>query len=234
MEKSLDMLKFAQPECLQLAGRKDSSQRFAGLRAVQRMVNANDEKRRKGPMATAFVTRNPLLPKEFFAPEGVDKLVLDMNREVPNCLLDCPGAFSVRVASFRGNVVIDQKEIAEIENGRRMTTGLDVAAEKAHKLTEALRSRGVEAYEFPDRHESIVTVGSFDAVGTPRADGKIEINPAVLQVLNTYGAVEQSVGGGAAAPGLMPKSLAGVTFDVQPVPVEVPRRSIAADYARSR
>jgi hypothetical protein len=28
------------------------------------------------------------------------------------------------------------------------------------------------------------------------------------------------------------KTLAGIPFDVQPLPVEVPKRSLAADYAR--
>ena len=63
------------------------------------------------------------------------------------------------------------------------------------RLTVALRTRGVEAYEFHDRHESIVTVGSFDSVGQPRVDGKTEINPAVHQVMAMYGATRQPIPG---------------------------------------
>ena len=94
-----------------------------------------------------------------------------------------------------------------------------------------LRSRNVEAYEFHDRHESMVTIGSFKSVGTPRKDGKIEINPAVLKIMRDYGAYQQDLPGGQVA-GLMPRSLNGISFDVQPTPVQVPKRSIARDYAR--
>ena len=95
-----------------------------------------------------------------------------------------------------------------------------------------LRQRGIEAYEFHDRYESIVTVGSFDTVGTPRADGCTEINPAVLRIMQSYGPRQKPIGaGGRAMAGLMPRTLGGITFDVQPTPVEVPRRSIATDYA---
>ena len=112
-----------------------------------------------------------------------------------------------------------------------MKSELTQALEKAHRLAALLRERGVEAYEFHDRYESIVTVGSFDRVGTPRQDGKIEIDPRVLKVIKNYGPGKKKLPNGTET-GMVPKQLGGITFDVQPVPVEVPRRSIAADYAR--
>lgn len=237
VEKTLDKIKYAQPACLKLDGNRQVTQRFAGLRTLQRVVNRNEEKRRKGPMGSAFVSRNPLLPDEFFAPSGVDKFVLDMNKDVEHSLLDCPGKYSVRVATFRGNVILDQAEIHQIEQrGGNMKTRLDDAAMKAHKLTVALRKQGVEAYEFHDRYESVVAVGSFDVLTLPykNAEGRTEINVAVAKVMKAYGAEQVQLPGGRTSPGLRPKSLAGVPFDIQPVPVEVPRRSIAADYARRR
>ena len=104
------------------------------------------------------------------------------------------------------------------------------AAEKAHTLTEALRLKGYEAYEFHDRYQSIVTVGSFNSAGTPRADGKIEINPAIHRIMQQFGAT-------AALPGQPPgamkvTSLLGISFDIQPIPVEVPKRSISRELAR--
>jgi hypothetical protein len=117
-----------------------------------------------------------------------------------------------------------------------MKSRLDMAADKAHRLTEALRAQGIEAYEFHDRHESVVTVGSFQSVGESRPDGRIEINPAILRIVEAYGPRRQALPTGGQAPlaGLQPKSLSGIPFDVQPRPVHVPRRSIAADYSRSR
>jgi hypothetical protein len=232
VEKTLEKLKYAHPESLQSGPRRETTQRFAEMRAFQRRFMRDTEQRKKGPMRSAFVTRNPLLPKEFFSPGGIDKFVLDMNQHVPHSLLDCPGKYSVRIATFRGVVELDQRKIRDIEQGGAMNSRLDVAAERAHKLTETLRAKGVEAYEFHDRYESVVTVGNFNTVGTPRTDGRIEINPAVHHVMNTYGPAQQALPVAGAAPGLMPKIIAGIALDVQPMPVEVPQRSIAADYAR--
>ena len=89
------------------------------------------------------------------------------------------------------------------------------------------------AYEFHDRHESIVTVGSFDSVTLGRRrDGRQEINPAVHEVMKQYGSVQQELPGGGSAPGMKPRRIAGIFLDAQPMPVEVPKRSVGADYAR--
>src|SRR6185369_17563432 len=61
---------------------------------------------KRGPMAQAFFTRNPLLPREYFVPKGVDKFVAKMNEGVEHSLLDNPGRQTVQVATFRGNVIL--------------------------------------------------------------------------------------------------------------------------------
>ena len=183
-------------------------------------------------MGGAFMTTNPLLPREFFVPKGIDKFVVEINKGVKFSLLDCKKKYSVKVATFNGqSVLLTPKVIEQMKKGAEPKSRLVEAAEKAHKLTEALRAKGVEAYEFHDRGSSIVTIGGFDSVGTPQPNGQIELNPAIFAIMQKYGA-EKSVAGGQAQVG-KPKSEAGVPFDVQPLPVEVPQRSIAADYARS-
>lgn len=192
-------------------------------------------KKKPDPMRMAMVVTNPLLPHEFFAGNGVDKFVLEMNKDVPNSLLDCPGKFSIQVATFTGSVVIDQKKVAEVEGGKPMKSQLAEAAEKAHKVTVELRHKGYEAYEFHDRDKSIVTVGSFDNVGVMRPDGQFVIDPVVQKIIHTFGDEEALQ----AHTGVKAKSIAiegfsvRVPFDVTPKPVEVPRRSISADYQRS-
>jgi hypothetical protein len=62
------------------------------------------------------------------------------------------------------------------------------AAEDAHLLTEELRAHGFEAYEFHDRTESIVTVGSFDAVAHRAADGQQVPAPDVQKLVEKFGA----------------------------------------------
>jgi hypothetical protein len=237
-QKALRKLKFAQPEALKVEGQEKTNQTLAGFRSMQAQVYQavlpdSDERKFRGPMGHAFITTNPLLPPEYFVPKGIDKLVLDMNKGIKHSLLDCPGKYTVQVATFTGQVVIDQKKIQEIESGKNYKSKLDTAAEDAHKLCTILRKEGVEAYEFHDRYQSIVTVGSFNSVGTPRQDGKIEINPAIYKIIQTYGAETKMVPGQAQPMVGNPKSRGKILFDISPIPVEVPRRSISADYQRT-
>ncbi len=205
LQATLKAIKECEPTCIhqRLVEQKQSSLRFAGLRSWYRQLTSATKEARRGPLSQAFVTRNPLLPQEYFTPAGIDSFVEEMNRGVQYSLLDCPTRYSVKVATFRGSVIIDPKQVKEVEETGRMEHRLMQAAEKAHRLTELLRERGVEAYEFHDRSESIVTVGSFASVGSPRQDGKIEIDPRVLKVMENYAArqTSQTIGG---QPGLKP------------------------------
>ena len=230
-EKALQKIKHLRPDCLDFKKNKNTTQRFVGLREWQKRLTKDPEKKQLGPMGAAFVTRNPLLPKEYFAPGGLDPLVEEMNRHVAHSLLDNPKRYSVRVATFRGSSTM---KLAEIERqGKNLPSKLEEAALKANELTIALRKQGVEAYEFHDRYESIVTVGAFDEIGKPGRDGQTELHPAVLRLMQQYGPQKQQLPGQGAV-GLVPRSLEGICFDVQPVPVEVPRSSVAATIAAGK
>ncbi len=189
--KMLEKIKYrCQPACLQPAKRVEDHP-FVGFRGVWRTVvnkkgQLATEKKKSGPMCNALLTTNPLLPDEYFAPKGLDKFVIEMNKPVKHSLLECPGRYTVKVATFSGQVIIDQKKIQEVERGKEVSGRLAEAADKAHRLTEALREQGHEAYEFHDRGQSIVCVGSFDSYGSPRADGKIEINPQIHKIMTTF------------------------------------------------
>ena len=234
-QRALQKLKSADPECLHSTPEDSQSRSLAVWRSLQAGVQGLPQyiegRKQTGPLAHAFITRNPLLPEDYFAPKGgVDELVLKINKNVEHSLLNCPGKYTVQVAHFTGEVIINQSEIRAIETGAMAgpeTTkqGLAKAAEKAHELTEALRIKGWEAYEFHDLNASLVTVGSFDSVGTPRPDGKIEINPQVHRIIDVFRAQPLNAIGEAGA--MQPRSLVGIFFDVQPIPVEVPKRSIS-------
>ncbi|HEX3728095.1 MAG TPA: hypothetical protein VHV08_17710 [Pirellulales bacterium] len=236
-QKVLKRIKYMQPKALSVDP-EETSQSLASVRAIQKQFKAkflapDSDDLKRGPMASAFIMNNPYLPNEYFVPKGIDKFVLDMNKNVTHCLLDCPRRYTVKVATFTGHaILLDQKTIAALEKGATPKSWLEDAAKNAHTLTEALRKKDYEAYEFHDRNSSIVTVGSFDTVGTPRSDGKIEINPGVHTIMRTFGAEAKVTPGQTAQVG-KPKKLAGIPFDVQPVPVEVPRRNISADYGRT-
>jgi len=231
-QETLQKLKYCRPRCLELEGGRPTGRSLAGWRLIQQAILApGSDKKKKGPLGHAFITTNPLLSKDYFVPQGIDRLVEQMNEGCRHSLLDCPGKYTVQVAHFTGRVVIDQSEIAALESGKQMKSRLVEAGEKAEQLTTALRLKGYEAYQFHDRYASIVTVGSFDSTGAPRPDGKIEINPKIHAIMRTFGAEQASLPG---QPGgaLKPKTLVGIPFDLQPIPVQVPRRSIARDYSR--
>lgn len=233
-QETLQKIKYYRPQALEPRPDKPTNRTFAALRTIQQALLSDDnEKKQKGPMGHAFLTTNPLLPDEYFAPKGIDKFLLELNEGYEYNLLNCPGRYTVQVAHFTGEVIIDQKEIQAIERGEKPFRGsLAEAARKAHELTLALRQKGYEAYEFHDRGASIVTVGSFDSLGTPREDGKIELDPRIVAIINTFKADPAPPVPGVPTLGYKPKTLIGIPFDLQPQPVEVPKRSFAADYVR--
>ncbi len=240
-QKTLDRIKYLQSDAIVEAGEKNSQTLGAFRQLQKKWMPASSENRQKGAMGHAFIATNPLLPPEYFSGKGIDKMVLDMNKDVEHSLLNCKAKFSVKVATFNGAVLIDQRKIEEVESGKKLESRLAEAGEKAHRLADELCKKGYEAYEFHDRHSSIVCVGSFNSVGTPRADGKMEIDPTVHKIMQTFGPDPESlrkngtlqprtvtvprVSGEAADP--------RIPLDLQPLPVEVPRRSISADYQQS-
>jgi hypothetical protein len=240
IQKALQKIKHLQPECLNVEAGRPQSRTLAALRAMQDAVRDaitpdNSDKRKKGPMGHAFITTNPLLPPDYYAPKGLDELVLKMNKGVTHSLLDCPGKYTVQVAHFTGEVIFDQRKIQEAQVSSKTPTGLAKAAEAAHELTEVLRKKGYEAYEFHDRYASLVTVGSFDSVGTPRPDGKIEINPQIHLIMKTFGGAQADapqVPGAVSVKSIAVPTGGRIPLDYQPIPVEVPKRSISRELAR--
>lgn len=241
IEKTLENIKTLQPDTLnpQRTGEK-SLQTWGTLRGFYRETGKLLKKKEKGPMGKAFVTRNPLLAEEFFTAKGLDPFVVELNQGLKYSLLKCPAKYTVKVASFRGVETMKPKEFDELAGQpyaldkaphHKGMTKIDIAADNASRMTKALRDQGVEAYEFHDRTESMVCVGSFDAVGEPRADGKIEINPAIHRLMESYGPIKKFIPGQNQA-FLQPKLIEGIPCDPQPLPVVVPRQSIANDYIR--
>ena len=195
-------------------------------------LTKGDKRAKQGSLGRAFVTRNPLIPDELFVAQGLDPFVVEMNKDLPYSLLKNPKKYTVKVATFRGVDSMKPKEFEEkiAKNGGK--SKIDDAALNARNLCAALRRKGVEAYEFHDISESIVTIGSFASVGEERADGKTEINREVYRIMEEYKAQTKPLPG-YVNPGLEVKTLDKIPFDAQPIPVEVPRQSLAAQYNNS-
>ena len=182
-----------------------------------------------GPLRTAFLLPNPMLPDEYFRNNQLDEFVIKINRNTQYSLLDCPGVYSVRIASFRGDSTIDpariQKGNTELSNLRRAGKALTSsqsgkALEDAHKLAEMLRKKGVEAYEFHDRYESFVCIGSFDWV-TRKSNGSVLNNPEIVRIVNSCRPESKSLPG--MPPSMIPKTLNGILLDPEPTPILVPK-----------
>lgn len=238
-QKTLQKVKALQPESLSGGGGK--SRAFSDFRAM-----AGATQSAKGPLHLAFMIPNPLLPEDFFARQEVDKFVLDMNADVPHSLLDCPARYSVRVATFTGAGTFDQNAIASGEpttsaglvdvkrftdamrsvgwqnpllRGVPLESRLVEAADRAHRLTEALRRQGWQAWEFHDRDSSIVCVGSIDQLAVPHANGKPMVNPEITRIVTALGPDPVKLAQGV----VEPRAFDGIMLDLQPKPIDVPR-----------
>jgi hypothetical protein len=194
-QKVLEHIKTLQPNALNVDAEK-TAQSMAKVRRLEDAVLAKlGNERKRGPMGQAFFTRNPLLPREYFVPKGVDSFVAKMNAGVEHSLLNCPGKYTIRVATFRGKTILQasarEDEASKSFWNRRKADDdnpLVEAAENAHLLTKELRAHGWEAYEFHDRTESYVTIGSFDQVAQQLPDGRTLTTPAVEKIVTTFGA----------------------------------------------
>lgn len=188
-QQLLDKVKRLEPNTLNDS--EETAQTMAQLREIQdSILESLGKKRKRGPMSHAFMARNPLLPREYFVPKGVDKFVTKMNRGVKYSLLDCPGKYTIKVATFGGRSIIQTSGSLDtpFTSSKREEDPLVEAAENAHLLTTELREHGWEAYEFHDRTESIVTIGAFDEVARQLPDGRVLPMSDVEHIIRTFGA----------------------------------------------
>lgn len=189
-QRMLDNVKRFEPDALRIEDDKPTFQTLAYIRRhqeqfIQKVSNAEP----RGPMRTAFITRNPLLPQEYFVPKGVDKFVADMNKGVKHSLLDMKGRYTVKVATFAGKTKLQTASLAGTRSQKKSDVDpLVEAAENAHLLTEEMRRLNIEAYEFHDRYESYVAVGSYDEVAKIDSEGRLYPTQAMMPVIRAFGA----------------------------------------------
>lgn len=239
-QKILEKVKNLEPTCFR--DFPDASESFR-QRELRRHFALSDQRALRG----AFVCPNPMLPDEVINANGPDRFVYDLNKDLEFSLLRCSGKYTLKVATFRGISTFDLREIEEKEEefrlaqllGNGIDSELDDAMDKAHRLTIALRERGVEAWEYHDRTSSVVCVGSFQELFVIGQNGLQVPHPDVAHWIQQFqpqpiqGQLRNSrnqVVGGA----MKPFSLEGfeeLPFDYQSVPIEVPRYRIANDYA---
>lgn len=198
------------------------------------------------PLHTALLIPNPLLPADYFSRQEIDAFVMEMNADVTHSLLDCPGRYTVRVATFTGagtfntgsgqaepaaesRSLVDVNRFLDVLKGSgwkdpqlrgvEQESRLVEAADKAHRLTEALRRNGWPAWEFHDRDSSIVCVGSLDQLTTPGPGGRQVPHPELGRIASGLGPDPAALARGQ----ILPRAFDGIMLDVQPRPIDVPR-----------
>jgi hypothetical protein len=237
-QQTLAKVKNLKPESLELyssdindsaqAGEKmrAASETFFGsgdkfARMDNRMLSSNF------PLRMALLVQNPILPPEKL--NQVDEYIVKINQYLKYTLLKNPQAYTLKIASFSGQSVVRPQEIQSLQMDKtwmrnnkegKNNAGLVEAAKRAKILTEYLRSKGVEAYQFHDRYSSYVCVGSFDWVSKGEGANAIG-NPEVEKLANQFKA--KPVAGGITTYKLPARLLeAGVTCDANPLTVAVP------------
>ena len=197
--------------------------------------DSNPDSKTRGPLKAAFLMPNPLLPEEYFQARKFDETVIKENTKTKYSLLKNPGNYSVRVATFDGHSTFQLDEIEQtlardswMKKNRKVVTESKLvnAMKKATVLTAALRLQGIEAYEFHDRYESYVCVGSFDYVAQEDANGDRRNNPEMVATIKKFkGEVLDRNGQTAMRTYKLPDKLvkAGISCDVQPIPVLIPK-----------
>lgn len=194
-KQMLAHVKSLEPEALNV----DAGQTAQAMAQTRRLEEAALEKlgkaRKRGPMCQAFFTRNPLLPREYFVPKGVDTFVAKMNEGVEHSLLDNPGRRTIQVATFRGKTILQTSAKEDVTTksfwgGHKKDdkNPLVEAAENAHLLAKELRAHGYDAYEFHDRTESIVTIGAYAQTTNQLPDGRVVALPEVQKIFETFDA----------------------------------------------
>ncbi len=237
IKDSLAAIRSAHPKTLATGNTKtaEADTKNGLVQKTREMIwSRTDRKDDLGPMGASFLTRNPLLPDDYFEAPKVDEFVANLNKNVEHSLLECPGKFTVQVASFTGRQVTDFGGVSQASKLKETTDALDRAALSAHELTTALRKEGEEAYEFHDRFGSYVMIGSFDSLGQELSSGQFQYNPAMVQVIAKrcgYEVVEaRDPTTGAVGKTTSLKSLNKIPFDAEGKPMAVPRASTSKLY----
>jgi hypothetical protein len=236
-QRTLGIIKALQPQALTINEHTSTNQRMGALRVIQRNMSSDPKAREKGPMGSAFLMPNPLLPEEYFQTPVIDKVIIKLNKGARYSLLDCPGNYSVKVATFKGDVTFRESEIIQKqeEYQRQLKSGkplaeskLAEAAVKAELMCLALRKMGIEAWQFHDYHESYVCVGSFDWAKRMTAGGE-ETNSDIAEVIQKFKAQEVFEFGQKKMRTRTINVLSNVdiNFDAQPLPIVVPKAPVS-------
>lgn len=198
-----------------------------------------------GPLRSAFLMPNPLLPDEYFNRNEVDEFVYKMNKGTKYSLLKNSGNYTVKVATFSGGTKMLNDSVSdklrEMKGGSlfrksKKASDLEAALLKAAVLTKYLRKyEKLEAYEFHDRDSSYVCVGGFDWA-TRQSGMGTETNPELAAIIQkfSFGVQEANSRQLKAKSFPLPKKLTNVGITCSAVPEVIPVPKAQAGSVASR
>ncbi|WP_437187644.1 hypothetical protein SH668x_001050 [Planctomicrobium sp. SH668] len=193
---------------------------------------------RPNPLSGAFLTQNPMLSaKELEQFQSLDPLLVKLNSGQQHSLFENKGNYTLVIARFYGKHVTvkaaEEETIAEkFFNKESFLKGvLDQAATSATELVTVLRSNydreatnfnNIDAYVWHDRHESVVTVGSFKSPDDPEIQTYIKrFGPKMKDVGGTLNFQAEHLGVSGFGPKKDEKRL--WLFEPEPQVIRVPR-----------
>lgn len=229
LKTTLQTLKTIQPGVFSEVSPETEVGAMAAIRRIHQQLTKSDQRKSRGPMFNAFVTRNPMLPDNFTQAPEVDSFVRRLNENVEHSLLDCKGKYTVVVRTFEGlsTTMIGGKVKKDLEPS---SDRLDQSADLANQMVMALREKGVEAYEYHDRSKSIVTVGSFETLGRPIGDS-FEYAPEIRRTIEQYASGERFERDPQGNIVRVANHIKKIPFDVEPHPIAVPKVSKRSFYS---
>lgn len=130
------------------------------------------------PLSGAILTVNPKANAQTIRSRTLDPHVKKYNSDDEFSLLRNRGRYSLKIATFEGNSIIQTAGTKESKGKayfeKSFGSGLDGSGQKAWELCRALRQatkfgyeRNYESWIFHDRNKSYVTVGSFQNANDP-------------------------------------------------------------------
>ena len=133
---------------------------------------------RPSPLSRAFLTINPLWEGDVRT-NTVDGFIVDLNAGQNHSLLQNKGKYTLTIATFSGNSVIqvgsEKSSGGQSYFDKTFGDSLENCATNAMTLTDKMRNAkkygydmNYEAWVYHDKYRSIVTIGSFDSKDDPR------------------------------------------------------------------
>ncbi len=130
---------------------------------------------RKGKgLSRALATTNPFVPAEELFARQPDYMLATMN-DGPHNIRNCPGRYTLQVASFNGRSTFDPDNDPRFKGLMSNKSPLATAADDAERLAEALskdkqiQKLGCQPYVYHDHYSSRVMMGSFNNPNDPNA-----------------------------------------------------------------